>query len=104
VAWQVVLARLDDDFIVVDPGQPDIGRRAKLQDVKKPVSLMWCRKGEQVDIAKAQRYAASEGYTVFTYPTNERDPLGRAKVDIANATDCSICRGHHGREITHACE
>ena len=23
---------------------------------------------------------------------------------LSDATECSICRGYHGREITHACE
>lgn len=44
---------------------------------------MWLREGSADDIARASTYAAREGYAVFTYPAAERDPLGRAKREVA---------------------
>jgi hypothetical protein len=48
----------------------------------QPVSLMWLNRGTQADVGKAEAFARTEGYTVFTYDTSEHDPLGRAKKDI----------------------
>ena len=38
--------------------------------------------GNDADMTKAKRFAASEGYTVFCY-TGEKDPLNKARKDIA---------------------
>ena len=40
---------------------------------------MWLRHGTEADVAKAKASLAAEGYTVLTYPTTERDPLGKAR-------------------------
>lgn len=42
-------------------------------------AAMWLNRGTDSDVAKAKRYAASEGRTVYTFPTDERDPLGKAR-------------------------
>lgn len=42
-------------------------------------AAMWLRKGEEKDIAKAEAYAASEGHKVYTFPSTENDPLGKAR-------------------------
>jgi hypothetical protein len=47
-------------------------------------ACVWLNKAKQSDIAKAETFAKTEGYTVFTY-SNERDPLGRAKKDVMKA-------------------
>ena len=47
---------------------------------------MWKNRGDEKDLAKARAYAAEQSgerpHHVFTYPTSERDPLGRAKKDV----------------------
>ena len=79
---QIVLARTEEDYEVVRPGQSDIGIPAKTRVVLVPKALMWLRKGTSADVAKAEAHARSEGWKVFVYPTSERDPLGRAKKDV----------------------
>ena len=79
---QIVLARTEEDYEVVRPGQSDIGIPAKTRVVLVPKALMWLRKGTSADVAKAEAHAKSEGWRVFTYPTSEKDPLGRAKKDV----------------------
>lgn len=79
---QIVLARTEEDYEVVRPGQSDIGIPAKTRVVLVPKALIWLRKGTAADVAKAEAHARSEGWRVFTYPTGERDPLGRAKKDV----------------------
>lgn len=80
---QIVLARLVEDVEVANPGQPDLGIRPTLRQIHRAEALVWLRSGTAADVAKAEKYAATEGYTVLTYPTTERDPLGRGKRDVA---------------------
>jgi hypothetical protein len=42
-------------------------------------AAMWKNKGTPEDLAKAKSYASSQGYRVYTFPTSEGDPLGKAK-------------------------
>lgn len=78
---QIVLARVDEDFKVVRERRTDLGERPDMERVDKPVAMMWKNDGDAADVEKAKAYAATEGYTVFTYK-GERDPLGRAKRDV----------------------
>lgn len=82
---RIVLAKLVDDFAVVKPGQPDIGRPAVLAETKRAVACMWKLGGTEKDLEAARKFAPTEGYTVFVYPISERKPLERAKADIAKA-------------------
>ena len=79
---QIVLARLEEDQVIVAEGRIDLGQRHKFKAVHKPVACMWLNKGNGQDVQSARTFAAREGYTVFCY-TGERDPLTRAKKDIA---------------------
>ena len=45
-------------------------------------AAMWLRKGTEADIQKAKAHAAKEGWTVYTFPTSERQPLEKAKQAI----------------------
>lgn len=81
--FKIVVAWLVDEVEVVSSGRRDIGERPTLRDVKVPRAVMWKSGGSEKDIEKAQIYAAKEGYQVFVYPTSERDPLGRARREIA---------------------
>ncbi len=78
---QIVLAWLDEDFALVQEGQPDIGRPHKFKAVPKPRACMWLNKGTDADLAKAKTYAARDGRTVFCYK-NEKEPLQRARTEI----------------------
>lgn len=48
-------------------------------------SAIWLNKGTRADAAKAAEYAAKDGWTVYTYPTTERDPLAKARRDAIKA-------------------
>lgn len=80
---QVVLAKLVEDFEVI-PGKFEgrYSERAATREIKRPVAIMWARRGSEKDLERANVWAPTEGYRVFTYPTAERDPLGRAKREL----------------------
>lgn len=81
----IVLARTEVGFEVVRPGAADLGIRPTLKEIAVPRACVWLNRGTAADLAKATAYAPTEGYRVFTYPTSERDPLGRAMQDVMNA-------------------
>jgi 7-cyano-7-deazaguanine synthase in queuosine biosynthesis len=81
---QIVLAKLNEDQIVAKAGRVDLGERHTFKTVHVPTACMWINKGTEADRAKAERFAATEGYTVFCY-NGEKDPLAKAKKDIARA-------------------
>ncbi len=45
-------------------------------------ALVWMNEGTLSDLAKARTFARSEGYSVLTFPRDEADPLGQARVEI----------------------
>ncbi len=45
-------------------------------------AVIWLNAGTASDIASAEKYAATDGKTVRVYPMTERDPLGRARMEI----------------------
>lgn len=48
-------------------------------------ACMWARKGKESDLAKAKKYAESEGHQVYVFPPDERDPVGKARELAAKA-------------------
>ncbi|HEY6022193.1 MAG TPA: hypothetical protein VIY48_20695 [Candidatus Paceibacterota bacterium] len=40
---------------------------------------IWLNKGTEYDADNARLRLSLEGYEIFIFPTNERDPLGRAR-------------------------
>jgi hypothetical protein len=81
---QIVLARLDDTAEIAKHGRVDVGQPHIWRTVKVPAAVMWVNNGDDVDLEKAKKFAASEGYTVFCYH-GEKDPLRRAKSEIIKA-------------------
>jgi len=85
---QIVLARVVDDFEVVQRGRVDLGERHKTRDLKVARALMWKKgvKPEALDaaMAKAATFAreSGEGYVPFAYPSSDRDVLNHAKRDL----------------------
>lgn len=78
---QIVVAWLDEGCVMVQEGQPDVGRPHKFKVVPKPMACMWLNKGTMADLAKAKAYAARDNRTVLCY-NGEKEPLQRARADI----------------------
>jgi len=75
----IVLARIEMTKKIVKHGRIDLGEPHTMEDVPVPVAVRWLQSGGTADIQAAQKYAADNGYQVFTYLTSEPDPLGRAR-------------------------
>ena len=83
---QIVIARLDEETVISELGQIDIGRPHKFKSVPKPLAAMWLSEGgNETDLEKCRAYVLkiNDGWQVFTYPQTENDPLGRAKKDVS---------------------
>ena len=78
---QIVLAKLNDAQKLVKLGRVDLGELHTFETIKVPVSAMWLNDGNDQDVAKAEKFAETEGYTVFLYE-GEANPLERARQDI----------------------
>jgi hypothetical protein len=82
---QIVLATVDETSEAI-PGQWTTSRGdglnavAKLRTVKYAKAMMWLRAGNESDVAKARAYGLESGYSVHVFPTEEKDPLGKAKI------------------------
>lgn len=79
-AW-VVLARVEQEQVIDTPGQPEIGLPHKFKEVDRPVALVWGRGNTPRNMEKAEARAEKDGYMVFVYPQEEKDPLGRGKLE-----------------------
>lgn len=42
-------------------------------------AAMWVRRGDESDLAKAKRFAESEGRQVYVFDASERNPLVKAR-------------------------
>ncbi len=83
----IVLARPDTDIVVTQEGRRDLGERSKFREVPIARASVWygpksTESADPASVVKAREYASREGYEVFTYPSSERDPLGRAKREL----------------------
>lgn len=84
----IVLAWIVDDVEIVRARRADLGERPITRVVRRPVACVWLRAGGPADVARARTYAATRGEeptTVYVYPLDEEDPIGRAKREIARA-------------------
>ena len=49
---------------------------------------MWLHKGTESDLARARAFAAAEGYTIFTFPPDQKNCLEMARnMVVKNAKD-----------------
>jgi hypothetical protein len=78
---QIVLAKLETDYVIEQEGRIDLGEMHKFREIKKPIACIWVNNGNEEDKIKAEKFAITEGYKVFTY-INEKEPLKRARKDI----------------------
>lgn len=89
-SW-IVLSRLLDDFEIVGKARIDAGESHKTRDIKVARALVWRRNVKDhalpAELLKAQEAAKDGGYSVFVYPSTERDPLNRAKRDLLKQED-----------------
>lgn len=79
-AW-VVLARVEQERVIDTPGQPEIGKPHQYKEVDTPVALVWGRGDTPRNLEKAYARAETDGYMVSVYPPDEKDPLGRGKLE-----------------------
>lgn len=79
----IVIARVDPEGGAATVARRDrYGTPVEFKYAPAARAAIWLNRGDKSDIAKARRHAEKEGYVVFTYPTSEKDPLGRAKREI----------------------
>lgn len=83
--WQIVLAWLEDDCVVVRERATDLGERPELAWHKVARTALWLASGVQVDVDKAKAYAAKNDREVYCYPPTTPDPCGQAAQDILAA-------------------
>lgn len=98
---QIVIAWADTDAVIAKEGRVDLGERHQFRTVIVGKACMWLNDGTDRDVVFATAYAAGQNeeddyqdgqyvprattvrkMRVFTYPTTEKDPLGRAKRDV----------------------
>lgn len=79
-AW-VVLARVEQEQVIDKLGQPEIGKPHKFKEVDRPIALVWGRGDSPRNMEKAHARAKKDGFMVFVYPPDEKDPLGRGKLE-----------------------
>ena len=53
--------------------------RPETKSTPEAKALVWLLEGREADIASAKRFAGTEGYKVFLFPCDEKDPIGAAK-------------------------
>lgn len=85
---QIVIARAEMTKIVPAPGF--VTRDANLFPATRldweARAAMWVRKGTESDLNKAKAFASREGYAVYTYSSDEKYPLEKARQEaVENA-------------------
>lgn len=90
---KIVLAWIVEDFKVVRERRRDLGERPEMEAILVPKAVVWLNAGTDEDVEKAKVYAAKETdyqIAVFAYPTSEREPIERAKVDVMKMTGLKV--------------
>ena len=90
-AKMIVAAWVENDGMVAT-GRMErfdgVNYRPEYVPCPKPRALVWLKKGTDADATKAAEFIAAQhaadalAHAVFTYPTTEKDPLGRARRDV----------------------
>lgn len=80
IGW-VVLARVEPEPAIAKQGGVDLGGQHQIKQADKPVAMVWAQDASESERQKAIAFAQKEGYMLLTYPSDEVDPLGRAKED-----------------------
>jgi hypothetical protein len=59
-------------------------------------AAVWLNRGTDEDVRKATAYARREGYSVFTFPLSEPDPLRRARERVLEQFAAPAVTGGEG--------
>jgi hypothetical protein len=83
----IVLAKADTEQVLEREGRIDLGERHKFKEVPVGQALTWRHPGSResedpADFERAEKWARENGYRVFVYPKEERDPLARARREV----------------------
>ena len=80
-AMTIVIARTEKTKMVKTGRtvQRDLNYYPEFEFQDEGHAAIWLNEGNADDLRKACAYAEREGYKVFTFPTSEPDPLGKAK-------------------------
>jgi len=83
--FTIVLARLENTGTRKTGKliRPDgVNWREELEVIPEPKALVWLNQGNEMDLNRARDHANHEGYSVFTFPMTEKDPIGMGKKKI----------------------
>jgi len=100
----IVVAWSDEGSELEREGRIDIGEHHKWRPIIVGKAAVWLRRGKFDDFLKAQAHAEKEEtraanepawargnvpriWRVFTYPTSEKDPLGKARKEIVKLAE-----------------
>lgn len=75
---QIIIAWTEEGIVAVRERRTDLGERPALTLGMVAKTATWAHEGAADDVASAERYAAREGYRVFTFPMSEPDARGAA--------------------------
>ncbi len=87
MTFQIVLAKLEETVEAIE-GQWTTSRGDGINPVAKlrtkPVAkaCVWLKHATHKDMAKASALAKQEGWTIYTFASDDRDPLERAKAHM----------------------
>ena len=76
---QIIIAWTEEGVVAVRERRTDLGERPALTLGMVAKAALWLNEGTADDVASAERYAAREGYRVFTFPMSEPDARGAAE-------------------------
>ena len=78
---QIVIAWAEQTKLVREAGfvTRDMNLFPKFRFDWEGKAAMWLRNGSDADVQKAEAFAHKEGHAVFTFASDERDPLGQAR-------------------------
>ncbi len=76
---QIVIAWTEETVEIIPGARVDLGERPETRPSRIAKAAMGVNEGHAGELAKAQRYAAREGYQVVTFEPPVDDPLGAAK-------------------------
>lgn len=82
--FTIVVAWTEVDSEFVRENARDLGERPTMREITVAKAATWLLNADEAELAKAKASAfiLANGWSIFCYPTAERDPLGRARAAI----------------------
>lgn len=76
----IVIAKVEETQVWDgEPYARDLGARAGMKTVRTARAATWCHQGDAAELAKARKFAAEEGWMVFTFPKSTDEAFAAAK-------------------------